>query len=160
MKWRRTVVQGDFVVSNDANAEFTTVLGSCVAVCLHDPVARVGGMNHFLLAAPPPGQSAAATVLSAGRYGSESIPTLIRMLEKRGAQTDRMQARIYGAAENPGRQNQAGPDNAAMARAELSRRGITVIDEKVGGHLARRIDFAPSSGVTRITISDRTEEAA
>ena len=65
-----------------------------------------------------------------------------------GAQTDRMQARIYGAAENPGRQNQAGPGNAAMARAELSRRGITVIDEKVGGHLARRIDFAPSTGGT------------
>jgi chemotaxis protein CheD len=160
MGWRRTVVQGDFVVSNDANAVFTTVLGSCVAVCLHDPVARVGGMNHFLLASPPPGQSATATVLTAGRYGSESIPTLIRMLEKRGAQTDRMQARIYGGAETPGRQNQAGPANAAIARAELGRRGITVIDEKVGGQLARRIDFAPSTGVTRITISDRTEEAA
>ena len=160
MGWRRTVVQGDFVVSNDPGAEFTTVLGSCVSVCLHDPVAQVGGMNHFLLPEPTPGESPATKILSAGRYGSESIPALIRMLEKRGADPARLRARIYGGAETPGRQHQPGPMNSARARAELARRGITVVEESVGGLSARRVDFAPSTGVTRLTIVDRTEEAA
>jgi len=45
-----TVVQGDFAVSADPSAVMSTVLGSCVAMCLFDAVNRVGGMNHFLLA--------------------------------------------------------------------------------------------------------------
>jgi len=160
MKWRRTVVQGDFVVSNDANAEFTTVLGSCVAVCLHDPVARVGGMNHFLLPEPSPGDSATTKVLSAGRFGTESIPALLRMIEKRGGDPARLRARIYGGAESPGRQHQVGQMNSAVARAELARRGIVVVAEDVGGRTARRVDFSPSTGVTRVTVVDKTEEAA
>ncbi len=142
--WRKTVVQGDFVVSSDGDATFTTVLGSCVAVCLHDPVARIGGMNHFLLPSPPQGQSATTTVLSAGRYGSESIPALIRMLVKRGAEPHRLRARIYGGAEDPSRSWQAGRDNIASARAELASRAITVIAEDTGGDCARRVDFSPA----------------
>jgi chemotaxis protein CheD len=160
MAWRRTVVQGDFVVSNDANAEFTTVLGSCVAVCLHDPVAQVGGMNHFLLPEPAPGDSATTRVLSAGRFGTESIPALIRMIEKRGGDARRLRARIYGGAETPGRQHQIGPMNSAVARAELSRRGIVVVTEDTGGLTARRVDFKPSTGATKVTVVDKTEEAA
>lgn len=44
-----TVVQGEFRISDDPEEELSTILGSCVAVCLHDPAHRMGGMNHFLL---------------------------------------------------------------------------------------------------------------
>ena len=50
---RVTVMQGEAHASADRNLELSTVLGSCVATCLFDPVARIGGMNHFLLAEPP-----------------------------------------------------------------------------------------------------------
>jgi hypothetical protein len=50
----RVTVQGQALASADKSVEFSTVLGSCVATCLFDPDARVGGMNHFLLAEPPP----------------------------------------------------------------------------------------------------------
>ncbi len=43
------IIQGEWKVLNDPNAVLTTILGSCVAACLRDPVAGVGGMNHFLL---------------------------------------------------------------------------------------------------------------
>ena len=43
------VVQGEFAVTDDPEVMLGTILGSCVAACMHDPVARVGGMNHFLL---------------------------------------------------------------------------------------------------------------
>ena len=51
---RLTVGQGDSLASNERDVIFTTVLGSCVAVCLYDSGACVGGMNHFLLADPAP----------------------------------------------------------------------------------------------------------
>ena len=50
---RITVMQGQALVSSEQNVEFSTVLGSCVALCLFDPDMRIGGMNHFLLAEPP-----------------------------------------------------------------------------------------------------------
>ncbi len=54
---RHNVLQGEFEVSSDPNLILTTVLGSCIACCLFDPVAGVGGMNHFLLPTPPPSMS-------------------------------------------------------------------------------------------------------
>jgi len=58
---RITVMQGAVEVTDEDGVMLTTVLGSCIAACLYDPVAKVGGMNHFLLAEPEPreGQSAA-----------------------------------------------------------------------------------------------------
>ena len=47
------MIQGQARASADPQAEMNTILGSCVATCLFDPVARIGGMNHFLLAEPP-----------------------------------------------------------------------------------------------------------
>jgi chemotaxis protein CheD len=49
---RITVMQGMVEASADPNVVLTTILGSCIAACLYDPVARVGAMNHFLLAEP------------------------------------------------------------------------------------------------------------
>ncbi len=46
---RVNIVQGEYHTTNDPEVVLTTILGSCVAACLHDPVARLGGMNHFLL---------------------------------------------------------------------------------------------------------------
>ena len=54
---RITILQGEAKASTDPRVEMGTILGSCVATCLFDPVARVGGMNHFLLAEPPASQA-------------------------------------------------------------------------------------------------------
>ena len=46
---RITVIQGEYEISSDPEMVLTTVLGSCIAVCAYDPLAGIGGMNHFLL---------------------------------------------------------------------------------------------------------------
>lgn len=56
------VGQGEHLVTSDPNVVLSTVLGSCVAMCLRDPVAGVGGMNHFLL---PEGAGSAPTQAAA-----------------------------------------------------------------------------------------------
>lgn len=43
------IIQGEYKVVSDPEVVLTTILGSCVAACLRDPIAGVGGMNHFLL---------------------------------------------------------------------------------------------------------------
>ncbi|MGQ7418762.1 chemotaxis protein CheD, partial [Streptococcus suis] len=54
---RINVLQGETRVSDDPQAVLTTVLGSCIAACLYDPVVKVGGINHFLLAEPGSGDT-------------------------------------------------------------------------------------------------------
>ena len=60
------VIQGEYKVLNDPNVVLTTILGSCVAACMRDPVIGVGGMNHFLL---PGSAEAMASGGDATRYG-------------------------------------------------------------------------------------------
>ena len=69
-----------------------TVLGSCVAVCLHDPVHRVGGMNHILL--PRRCQDDSAL----GRYGEHAMPMLIERIRRLGGDREHLQAKVFGAA--------------------------------------------------------------
>ena len=80
------VIQGEFHVSDDADLVLTTILGSCVAACVRDPVARVGGMNHFLL----PGETGGEGL----RYGVQSMELLVNALLRRGARRDRLQGSI------------------------------------------------------------------
>jgi chemotaxis protein CheD len=88
------VIQGEFKVSDDPNVVLSTILGSCVAACMRDPVAGVGGMNHFLL----PGQ-ANGTGGEATRYGVHLMELLINGLLKKGARRERIEAKIIGGAK-------------------------------------------------------------
>lgn len=45
----KTIIQGEIAISSDPDVVLATLLGSCISVCMYDPLARVGGMNHFLL---------------------------------------------------------------------------------------------------------------
>lgn len=84
------VLPGEYFVS-DENLVIMTVLGSCIAACLWDSRARVGGMNHFML---PDGDAADVS----GRYGSYAMELLINEMLKLGARRETMQAKIFGGA--------------------------------------------------------------
>jgi chemotaxis protein CheD len=90
------IIQGEYKVVTDPDVFLSTILGSCVAACLRDPVAGVGGMNHFLL----PGSAAAMTSGGdATRYGVHLMELLINGLLKKGARRDRLEAKIFGGAK-------------------------------------------------------------
>ena len=92
---RVNIVQGEFFVSDDPNVVISTLLGSCVAACLHDPLAGIGGMNHFLL----PGQLDHDGNGAAERLGVHLMELLVNGLLKLGAGRDRLQAKIFGGAK-------------------------------------------------------------
>jgi chemotaxis protein CheD len=106
------------------------VLGSCVATCLFDPEARVGGMNHFLLAEPP--ASSSATEIDE-HYGVFLMELLINQMLARGAPS-RLRAHLYGGANMRSGMAQIGSRNAEFARRFLRREGIVLSARICGGN--------------------------
>lgn len=143
---RITVMQGTVEVSADPDVVLTTVLGSCVAACLFDPLARVGGMNHFLLAEPrETGGRATADV----HYGTYLMELLINSMLQQGARKSRMKAHIYGGANIHQNMQHIGTHNAALAERFLNAEGIIISHRDAGGNCARRVDFLAASGKAR-----------
>lgn len=150
---RITVMQGQAVVNAAANVELTTVLGSCVALCLFDPEARVGGMNHFLLAQPPADMPPAAVD---EHYGTYLMELLVNQMLGRGARKAGLKAHLYGGANVNRNMMRIGTANADFARGFLQREGIELVRSDLGGTAARRVDFRPASGQVRCrTVEDR-----
>ena len=149
-----TVVQGEFHISSDPEDLFSTVLGSCVAVCLHDPVRQIGGMNHFLL---PFGQEEGTS--RPVRYGLFAMEMLINALMKEGAIKSRLQAKLFGGARISADLRDIGQSNAAFARDFLASEGIQCLAESLGGTNARRVVYRPATGHARMLLVPSTNLA-
>lgn len=122
-----------------------TVLGSCVAACLHDPHAGVAGMNHFML---PDEAISGAEHPDAMRYGTHSMDMLVRELVKAGASRERLQAKVFGGAAvlpNMPFLN-VGDRNAQFVLRYLDEQKINLYAQDLGGSYARRVGFMGDSG--------------
>jgi chemotaxis protein CheD len=147
---RRThVVQGRYAVSDDPHEMLTTLLGSCVAACVRDPLGGVGGMNHFLL----PGEAGSADV----RYGVHAMELLVNGLLQRGARRERLTARIFGGARMVQGLSDVGAMNVAFAERFFRDEGIPLEGGSTGGVQARRVQFWPVSGRTRQMFMGRAD---
>lgn len=149
---RITILQGDHAVASEAGVVMTTLLGSCIAVCLHDPVARLGGMNHFLLGATP-AEDRRTSRHDLQRYGVHAMEVLINALMVRGAERTRLKAHCYGGADVVLGFGKIGTQNAAFTRRVLAAECIPVVHEDLGGRTARRVEFMPHAGKARCTHS-------
>jgi chemotaxis protein CheD len=141
---------GEMHVTGDPGEVILTVLGSCVAACVWDPAAAVGGMNHFML--PQPGtHSEASTGSWHGaaarlRYGSTAMADLLEQLQRLGGRLDRMEAKLFGAARLGVDQGMVGDGNARFAEAYLARHGLPLRARELGGVWARRVAFQATTG--------------
>ena len=141
------VVQGEYAVSDDPAVMMGTILGSCVAACVRDPVAGVGGMNHFLL--PGDNDGAAADTPNALRYGVQSMELLLNALYRMGARRERLEVKLFGGARVIDGLSDVGQQNAAFAERFLKAEGITLMGGSLRGEQARRVQFWPVSGRVR-----------
>lgn len=140
-----------------AETAMVTVLGSCVAACLHDPYVQVAGMNHFML--PDIGEGGPERP-DAMRYGTHAMAVLVRELQAAGARRDRLQAKVFGgAAVLPNMSSlNIGERNAEFVLRYLRREGISVQAQDLGGTRARRVAFLPESGKVVVRrLRDQTE---
>ena len=123
----------------------STVLGSCIAVCISDPVAGVGGMNHFLL----PGQEASDDKQRDRLYGSYLMELLLNGLYKRRARKENMQVKLFGGAKMFESRFDPGKRNAEFILKFVADEGLKVTASSLGGNLGRRIEFVPVTGQSR-----------
>ncbi len=150
------VLPGEFYVDSK-DTPIVTVLGSCVAVCLRDAMAQVGGMNHFLL--PDGGDSGVAG--TAGRYGVNAMEMLINELVKRGGQRNRLEAKIFGGGhvmKNFTSLN-VGQRNADFTKEFLKTEGIKLVSEDLLDVHPRKVCFLPKSGrafVKKLAVVDES----
>jgi chemotaxis protein CheD len=138
------IVQGEQFVTDDADTVLTTILGSCVAACLRDPVSGVGGMNHFLL----PGADRKGDAASL-RYGVHAMELLVNELLSRGARRDRLEGKLFGGARLITGLTDVGELNAAFAEEFMRRESLNHVGGSLRGELGRRIQYWPVSGRAR-----------
>ncbi len=132
---------GHLVVAPEP-AAISTVLGSCVAVCLHDTAARIGGMNHFLL--PHHVGRERST-----RFGTVAVPELVAALLRVGASRNTLVAKVFGGANGIAGAHlsrRLGEENADLAMRLLEEAGIRVLDTDVGGSRGRKLVFLADEG--------------
>lgn len=147
---RINVVQGTSHVTDDPTVVMTTVLGSCVACCLFDPVAHIGGMNHFLLAEPRDSMSASSA--EAERYGLFAMELLVNEMLSTGARRERLRAHLYGGANLHAGMKEIGTGNAEFAKSFLINDRIPLVYSHLGGTQARRVDFRATLGQARCRV--------
>ena len=116
-----------------------TTLGSCIAACLWDREAKVGGMNHFML---PEGDA------GSGRYGSYAMELLINEMMKQGATRATMEAKVFGGGQVVDGMNtmNIGERNTAFVVDYLKTERIPIMSKDVLGIHPRKVCFLPASG--------------
>lgn len=139
------IVQGEYKVSADPNVVVSTLLGSCVAACIRDPLAGVGGMNYFLL----PGEDGRSREHEAERYGDYLMELLVNGLMQQGAHRDRLEAKLFGGARMMRGLSDIGLKNAEFAERYLRYEGIKLVSKDLGGQQGRRLQYWPVSGRAR-----------
>ena len=138
------ILPGEYYVSNQ-NELITTVLGSCVSACIRDPVAGIGGMNHFMLPGNDEGLSPAS---SSARYGVYAMEMLINHLLKMGAKRHNFEAKVFGGGNvlRGITQNHVGQRNADFVREYLHTERVPVVAEDLLDVYPRKVYFFPASG--------------
>jgi chemotaxis protein CheD len=136
----QVIAQGEYGIGDQPELVLSTILGSCVAVCLRDPVLRLGGMNHILL------PDAAGGRIGAASFGASDMERLMNALLKRGALRNRLEAKVFGGAAVVTGLSDIGARNAAFVRAFLAAEGIATLSENTGGDRPRQVRFWPESG--------------
>ena len=131
----------------------STVVGSCVAICLWDRKNKFGGMSHFLYPIVTGPQEATA------KYGNVGTLTLIRMMVSEGSEHSLLEAQLFGGGDilteegpNIGRQN------VEIARKILNRHGIPIVSEDVGGSKGRKLIYDTGNNQAVILKVDRIRQ--
>jgi chemotaxis protein CheD len=153
---KRTIIAGELCVSREP-VIIKTLLGSCVSVCLYDPGARVGGMNHILL----PGSADMDQFNTSARYGVNAMDKLITRMLANGVDRKRLVAKVFGGAhilEQVDSKFSPGAGNVEFAFKYLETESIPVAGFNVAGFNPRRIYFNTGTGKVLMERVRRAEE--
>ena len=138
-----SILPGEFFVSRDPMIVYT-VLGSCISACIRDPVAGVGGMNHFML--PEPKEKVHDSWGESTRYGSYAMESLINEILKRGGLKRRLEVKLFGAGKIYEGKIDIGARNAEWVVMFLRMEGLVPTKTDLGDVFPRKVYYFTDSG--------------
>jgi chemotaxis protein CheD len=147
---------GEHYVTKQADELIVTVLGSCVAACIRDPLAGIGGMNHFML---PESDSGIWGQSSANmRYGNFAMERLINDILSGGGHRSRLEIKVFGGAAMIANGARIGHQNASFVESYLKAERMPIAARHLRGDSARRVDYAPREG--KVMMLEMSSESA
>jgi len=126
-----------------------TVLGSCIAVCMRDPITGFGGMNHFLLPSSRDKSSSALPGVQL-RYGAYSIERLTNALVARGACRESIEVKVFGGANILKSGANMGHANSDFVESYLAKEKLRITGKSLRGDRARRLRYYPATGRAQV----------
>lgn len=133
------LIPGDLFVTKEPYL-IKTLLGTCVSVCLFDPINMVAGMNHYLL---PEKNDAGSNV---PKYGTVAIKQLYEKMIGLGAEKQNLIAKIFGGISTESSVYKIGQRNIEMAEQLLYEMRIPIVAKNVGGTKSRKIILNSTNG--------------
>jgi chemotaxis protein CheD len=129
----------------------TSGLGSCVGICLFDPVHKIAGLAHVML---PSSEIARENVINVAKYADTAIPFMIDEMIRLGAELSNMQAKMAGGAQmfvlGSSDMMRIGPRNIESCKMMLNKYNIPLLGEDTGGNYGRTVEIDSSDGTVLI----------
>ncbi len=143
------LLPGEYYVTT-SDEVISTVLGSCVAACIWDPVARIGGMNHFMIPTDGRQKTEAGAIDDAARYGMFAMEFLINKILRHGGERARLKTKIAGGGHVMPISTDIGQRNIDFVRQYMAAEGLALTSEHVGGPYPMKLLFHPLDGRARV----------
>ena len=142
------VLPGEFYVTKQDEL-VSTVLGSCIAACIYDPVMGVGGMNHFMLPTSLKFDEIDPDNTDC-RYGNWAMEILLNEIIKNGGIRKNLQVKLFGGGKIIRSMTDVGMGNIRFANAYVKEEGLNLVAHDVGGPWPRKIIFHPETGSVKM----------
>lgn len=156
-----TVGIADFNVAREDDTLVTYALGSCVGICLYDPVLKLAGLSHIMLPSIKEFRESSSAAQT-GKYADTAIELLMKKMLGMGAVKIRLRAKIAGGAQMFAPVNNTtlaaiGERNVIAVKKELARLSIPIVAEDTGKNYGRTLYLTAADGVMRIKSVNKGE---
>lgn len=150
--WAAKILPGELYVSTHGEM-ISTVLGSCISVCIRDKKKGIGGMNHFML--PQNNEFSSETwgnnpVTSSSRYGNWAMEYLINAILKRGGEKKNFEVKIFGGGQMMAKMTDIGQKNILFVYQYLAEEQLKIEASDVGDIYARKVLYFPDTGSVKV----------
>lgn len=143
------ILPGEFYVTKD-NERIETILGSCISACVRDPIAGVGGMNHFMLPVDKNSARTNSELSDANRYGNYAMENLVNSLLRLGAKRERLEFKLFGGGRIMSSMTNVGWYNIGFAFDYIYTEGFKIVSQDIGDVYPRKVLYYPLSGRVRV----------
>lgn len=149
MENRLTIGIADMKIAQHSGTLITYALGSCIGICLYDPVVKLGGLLHIML--PLNMETGRKNPL---KYADTGMAEMLRQMESMGANRSRLVAKIAGGAKmfevTGGALGNIGQRNIESVRIQMKKHGLRISNEDVGGTVARTMSMDVETGTITV----------